>query len=225
MCSRIFAWIIVASLMGLPVCRAEDVLFEDSFDDGLSNKWQVVGLKKEDYRIRNGGLELRVQPGKQTSETPMLKVTLPFTSADIVTASVEVTILDPFTETAEFAGLFLTDESGVEFGGKKQRLEGGQLVFAPGNYEFIGKPGEEGDPARYTIKYWPATPDAGPLRVIVRSNSAYFQVGPSSEGKYLSFFHSAIRTDEKERGFSLVAAGGPVESVHWVRFDNFRVSK
>lgn len=225
MCARIIPWTaVVACLFWPPLCLAENVLFEDSFEDGLSSKWQAVGLKKEDYRIRDGGLELRVQPGKLTRDTPMLKVTLPFTSSGIVVASVDVTILDRFTEPAEFAGLFLTAERGVEFGGKKQRMDG-HLVFSPGNVEFIGKPGEEGDPAKYTLKYWPADQNAGPLRIIVRNHYAHFQIGPSSDGKYLNFFHSAIRKNEKERGFSLAAAGGPDDAVHWVRFDNFRVSE
>jgi hypothetical protein len=200
------------------------VLFEDDFEDGLSSKWQTVGLKKEDYRIRDGGLELRVQRGKLTRHTPMLKVVLPFTSSDTVVASVDVTVLDRFTEPAEFGGLFLTAEHGVEFGAKIRRLNG-HLVFSPGNVEFNGEPGEEGDPAKYTLRFLPADKDAGPLRIIVRSHYAHFQVGPSSEGKYLNFFHSAIRKNERERGFSLAAAGGSDDAVHWVRFDNFRVLK
>ncbi|MFC1596855.1 hypothetical protein ACFL5Q_02805 [Planctomycetota bacterium] len=225
MCARMVHWTaVVGCLSWSTLCVAENVLFEDDFEDGLSSKWQAVGLEKEDYRIRDGGLELRVQPGKLTRDTPMLKVTLPFTSAGKVVASVEVTVLDRFTEPAEFAGLFLTAERGVEFGGTKRRLNG-HLVFSPGNVEFIGEPGEEGDPAKYSLRFRPAEKEAGPLRIIVRGHYAHFQVGPSPKGKYLNFFHSAIRKNEKERGFGLVAAGGPDDAVHWVRFDNFRVVK
>jgi hypothetical protein len=56
---------------------ADEVLFEDDFENGLSDRWQIVGLAKEDYRIRDGALELRVQPGKYKRETPMLKIILP----------------------------------------------------------------------------------------------------------------------------------------------------
>ena len=48
------------------------------------------------------------------------------------------------------------------------------------------------------------------------------QVGPSTDGKYLNFFHSAIG-EEPKRGFGLSASGGPSDKEHWVRFDNFRV--
>jgi len=225
MCARMTTCMAMAvGLFWSPVGLAEDVLFRDDFDDGLSSKWQAVGLRKEDYRIREGGLELRVQPGKLRRDTPMLKVVLPITSSDTVIASVEVTILDEFTEPEEFVGLFFTDERGMDFGGQKQLIRG-RLVFSPGKYDFIGKPGEEGDPAKYAVKYWPADNDAGPLRIIVREHYAHFQVGPSSEGKYLNLFQSAIGENQKERGFSLVAAGGPSDAVHWVRFDTFRVTR
>ena len=41
---------------------ADEVLFEDNFDKGLAAKWSAVGLKKDDYRIKAGALEMRVRP-------------------------------------------------------------------------------------------------------------------------------------------------------------------
>jgi hypothetical protein len=201
---------------------AEEVLFEDTFDRGLSPKWSLVGLKKEDYRIQNGSLEMRVHPGRATKETPMLMVLLPFDTAETVTASVDLTPLDRFTEPTEAAGLFLTDEDSAEFGAQKMNVNG-HLVFSPGEVEFIGKKGTEGDPQQYSLKFWPANDEFGALRIIVRDNYGYFQVGPSQEGKYLNFFHSALRPKEPKRGFALRASGGPTDKEHWVRFDNFRV--
>lgn len=218
-------WIALLSylLMFPSICNAQEVLFEDNFDDVLSLKWEAVGLKKEDYRVRDGGLELRVQSGKLSRDTGMLRLNYPINTTATVTASVDVTIIDEFSEPEEFAGLYLTDGHGLDFGGRKQLVRG-QLAFSPGKYDFIGNPGEEGDPDKYTVTYWPADKNAGPLRIIVRNDHAYFQVGPSSEGKSLNFFHSAIGRDEA-RGFALVAAGAPGDAPHWVRFDNFRITK
>ena len=151
----------------------------------------------------------------------MLKVLLPFTSQGTVVVSVKVTILDEFTQDGEFAGVFLIDERGWEFGAKKERVKG-KLVFSPGNYRFDGKPGEEGDPGKHHVTYTAATKEAGPLRIIVDRGTAFFQVGPSADGKYLNFFDSAIR-DTKQRGFCLTAAGAPDGASHWVRFEDFRV--
>jgi hypothetical protein len=214
-----FAWFGAVRL-----AMGEEVLFEDDFDGTLSLEWQAVGLNKDDYRIREGGLEMRVQPGRRTRDTPMLMVLLPFETSEFVTASVEVTLLDRFTEQAEFAGLFLTDADSREFGGGKMNLNG-HLVFSPGKVEFIGEEGEEGDPQQYALKFWPANEVDGPLRIIVRGDYGYFQVGPSRTGKYLNFFHSALRKSEPKRGFCLSASGAPPDRAHWVRFDNFRVTR
>lgn len=205
------------------VDNADSLIFEDNFDAGLSKAWQLIELNEEDYRIRDGGLEMRVQPGRPTRNPPRLQVNLPFDSSeDAVVASVEVSILDRFTEPVEFAGMCLTDEDGPDFGVEKKLIDG-YLVFSPGDPEFIGEPGEEGDPSKYSIKYSPAVKEAGPLRIIVRSDYAYFQVGPSKKGNYANFFHSAINDDATERGFCLLTGGGPDDAEHWVRFENFRV--
>ncbi len=49
---------------------ADEVLFKDDFDGDLSSQWLPFGLTQEDYRTKDGGLEMRVQPGKTTKETP-----------------------------------------------------------------------------------------------------------------------------------------------------------
>lgn len=209
-------------LATVQISVAQEVLFEDNFDNGLSPKWSIVGLKNEDYRIKDGGLEMRVQPGKATKETPMLMVLLPFDTTETVKASVDLTLIDDFTEPAEVAGLFLTDADSLEFGAKKMNLEG-HLVYSPGEVEFIGPEETEGEPQPYILKFWPAKNEFGALRVIVRDGYGYFQVGPSKEGKYLNFFDSALRPNEPKRGFALSTSGGPTDTDHWVRFDNFRV--
>jgi hypothetical protein len=203
---------------------ANDVLFEDNFERGLSAKWSVVGLKKSDYRAGDGCLEMRVQSGAWTNKTPHIRVVLPFTTAETVTVSVKVTPMNKFTNEGEFAGVGLLDETGTEFTVKKQ-LVGDKLVYAPGNYIFEGKDGEEGDPGKYEIKYTEVSDEAGPLRIISDRGYGYFQVGPSPKDEYLNFFHSALRKEAKERGFCLIAVGAPKDAEHWVRFEAFRVER
>lgn len=205
-------------------CHAENLLFEDNFDKELSPRWKVIGLTKDDYRIRDGGLELRVKPHQRREPMPMIKVDLPFTTADTVTASVNVTVIGSPLPRGAYAGLALTGNDGVEFTISKTNIDG-YFVFAPGEVDFIGKPGEEGDPLNYTVKYWPAKSEAGPLRIIVRGHYAHAQVGPSVDGKYQTFFHSAIQEAKAGLGFGLVAIGEPDDVEYWVRYDNFLVRK
>ncbi len=220
--TTIFGTAVLAALaVSLPQAAAK-VLFEDSFKGGLSMQWQPVGLDKKDYRINDGGLEMRVQTGPLSKDTPLLKVVLPFDTKDTVVASVTVTPLDAFTAEKECAALCLLTDGSPEFSARKQKI-GERLVFAPGNYQFKGQRGEEGDVSKYEVKHTDATKDAGPLRVIFRQRYAYFQVGPSTTGEYKTFFESALRAKADERGFGLAAAGAPEKADHWVRFTNFRV--
>jgi hypothetical protein len=212
-------------LPGASRCLGEEVLFEDTFKDGLSPKWQVVGLDKKDYRVKDGGFEMRVQNGVAKKDPPMLRVTLPFKAADNVIASVRVKPLDGFTADGERAGLYLTAEGRRDFSAEKKRVNG-KLVFAPGKQTFKGKKGEEGDRSKYDVTYTEAAEEAGPLRIIVeQGRHGYFQVGPSAKNEYKTFFYSAIDDEAKERGFCLTAQGAPDKADHWVRFTDFKVTK
>ncbi|MCU0960798.1 MAG: hypothetical protein MUF48_11900 [Pirellulaceae bacterium] len=219
----------VLFLLGLMAClawpshsRGQEVLFEDTFDTALSDKWKIVGLQPEDYRVRDGALELRVKPLATQEPWPMLSVDLPFTTADSVVASVEVSVVGQRLQRGEFAGLCLLDPDGVSFMARKTNIDG-YFVLAPGKADFIGEPGQEGEPGKYTVTYWPADESFGPLRILVRGNYAHFQAGPSATGKYRTFFHSAIRPSKEGLGFGLLAAGGTGDAERWVRFDKFRV--
>jgi hypothetical protein len=204
---------------------AERVLFEDSFEKGLSPKWRAAGLAKSDYRFRGKGLEMRVQPGKFTKDTPMLKLNYPFKVTGTTVVSVKVSLLNEFSADHEFAGVFLLTKNGPDFRGTKEQIEG-KLVFAPGTYRFIGKPGEEDNPKKQRVEYSPATQKHGPLRITVDRGDAFFQVGPSADKqKMLGFFNSEIDSGADWRGYCLAAAGAPKNSSHWVRFEEFRVLK
>ena len=217
--------LLTISLLSLAVTHADEpVLFEDNFNGGMSEQWQIVGLSSDDYRIKDGGLEVRVQSHTYTRESPMIKVILPFTSSNSVIASVDVEILDKFTASDEMVGMFLLDESGREFSATKARIDR-KLVFAPPAVNFIGETGHEDDFSNYAYTYHPASEKSETLRIILRSHYAYFQVGPNDNGKYQNFFYSAIRKNSKERGFCLCATGAPEGAEHWVRFDNFRVTQ
>ncbi len=212
-------------LPAIPESLGDEVLFEESFDHGLSAKWQVIGLGQKDYRVHDGALEMRLTPWKAEGPRPMLKVNLPFGTADSVVASVEIGVERDTLRRGELAGLSLTDREGSVFTVRVTNIDG-YTVFAPGQAEYIGDPGQEGDPfGNYTVKYWPARKDFGPLRILVRSDYADFQVGPSEDGKFRTFFHSALRQSKEGLGFGLFATGGSEHENRWVRFDNFRVNE
>lgn len=209
---------------GATACAGQTVLFEDSFEKGLAAEWEVVGLEEDDYRVREGALEVRLKPRAAGEERPTLRVSLPFSTEGPVTAAVEVTVLGEPLRRGELAGLCLTHLGKAEFTVRKTNIDG-YFVLSPGEPEFMGRPGEEGDPSHYAVKYWPAKPEFGPLRIIVRGDYAYFQVGPSADEKYRTLFHSAIADEEEGLGFGLVVEGESGSEERWVRFDDFRVTR
>lgn len=202
--------------------RCDEVVFADDLDPGLSSEWNIASIPIEDYRLRDGALELRVQPGMLSDKTPMVSITFPHKATDVLIAPVDIAPLDPFSEQSESAGFCLASDRKTETGTRKQFIDG-QLVLSPPQPEFIGQPGEEGDPEKYALRFWPATKESGPLRVIVRDDVAYAQTGPSGEGNDVNLYHAALVKNPKQRGFALLATGGPVSKAHWVRFDNVRV--
>ena len=211
----------VMTLAAPCLARGDEILFQDQFQNKkLSEKWTVVGLKEADYRIRDGKLEMRVQPGNLSGKMPMIKVMLPFRNSDSVVVSVKITILDAFSEEGELAGVAILEDDGLGFVARKE-LRGKQIIYSPGAVNFKGKPGEEEDFKKYETVIVKEDPMAGPLRILANQGYAYFQVGPSATGKFHNHFHEAI--SPRTQGFALVACGAPQGKEHWVRFEDFRI--
>ena len=195
--------------------------FVERFHEKLSNGWKVVGLKESDYRLRKDGLELRVQSGKQDTKTPVpsIRVTVPIEEEADLLASVKVTPLDEFSADGERAGMML--EPGG-FAAKKERVAG-RVVYSPGEYKFRGAAGTESDPKNYEVSYTNAKDDKLALCIALRGDQAFFQTGPDAQGKYQSFFHSAVVSHKKTIEVCLFADGAPEKVEHWVRFGDLRV--
>ncbi|MCA9074793.1 MAG: hypothetical protein KDA93_07160 [Planctomycetaceae bacterium] len=220
---RLVSLAIIYGLINSSFCFAE-VLFEDSFDGQLAEGWEIVGLSEDDYRIHDGGLEVRVAPASEGSTTQYLHVVMPeFKEYDFLRASVDITLLDEFTQPEEFAAVILTDGGGWDFATRKQLIRR-MLMYSPPKVEFHGEQGHEDEFHKYSFTYWPVGEESGPLSIILRGqNYAFAQIGPSTDNEYLNLFHSAVNKTPDVRGFGLQAGGGPAEGEHWVRFDNFRV--
>ena len=149
MTMRSFRVVIPIILMGClslsSACFGEDVLFEDNFDNGLSDKWQVVGLEKKDYRVRDGALEIRLSPWKAKQPQPMLKVDLPFGTADSVVASVDVSVEYETLKRGERAGVSLNDRVGTSFTGRVTNNDG-YIVLAQVRWNSLESPEKRGIP-------------------------------------------------------------------------------
>ena len=120
----IFAAVLFLACIANPsTSEGQTVLFEDNFDNGLSDKWITNGLNKEDYRIRDGALELKLQTDGKKG-WPMIKVDIGFSTAIGAVASVDVTPVDGDPLPRNLAAtLCLTDRNGVEFRARKTNIQ------------------------------------------------------------------------------------------------------
>jgi hypothetical protein len=193
----------------------------EEFGEGWESRWTLSGLGPEDYRVRNGGIEVRVVPTERDELGGMLMIDLKRSTEDTLIGSVCVTVIEGELPRGASAGLAAA-RPGAPFFSVWKTNQDGYLLLSPGQPEYVGDDGEEGDPSEYAVKYWPATERAGPLRVIVRDDYAYFQVGPSDAGTYLNPFHSAILPSRGDVGFALRVRGGDPDRPCWVRFDQVR---
>lgn len=220
----------IASVAVASFSFADDALvFEDQFESGLSDRWEIVGLDESDYRVRDGGLEIRAQSIGWSSEMPMIKFMIDGDLGSSARATVDVKPLGDFEVDGQFAGLFLVDDKSPEFRATKKRVDR-NLVFSPGRYTYRGAGPEHENLDAYEVTYPLASDEAGPLNIVVQGGRyATFQVGPAKPdkyqaGRYLNLFHSAIRKSDR-RGFALAVGGAPPQSDTWVRFDNFRIER
>ncbi len=204
------------------VC-GQTVLLEESFDKPLAEPWQWDSVAAGGVRTRDGGLEVRMAPSPSGQEC-MLLFPLPFSTAETVTVEVDVQIVGEPIRNGEFAGICLTKDRKSIFTVRKASIDG-YFVFSPGQPEFIGKAGQEGDPGQYSVRYWPARASDGKLRIVVRGDYAYFQVGPNTSGEYKTYFHTAIERSDDQMGIGLVISAGPGGGERWARFDNLKVVK
>ncbi len=201
----------------------QTVLVEESFDKPLVEPWQLDTVAAGDVRTRDGGLEVRMAPAT-TGQESMLLFPLSLSRVETVTVEVDVRIVGEPLRNGEFAGICLTKDRKSVFTVRKASIDG-YFVFAPGQPDFIGKPGQEGDPDQYTVRYWPARVSDGKLRILVRGDYAYFQVGPNELGQYKTYFHTAIERSNDQMGIGLVISAQQGGGERWARFDNLKVVK
>ena len=127
----------------------------------------------------------------QLTVQPPHPVTVGFLEhAAIYTNSAPLEQADYLAAHAGVDDLILLDADGPSFTVRKTNIDG-YFVLAPGEPEFIGQSGEEGDPSNFTVKYWPAVDKVGPLRIIVRGHYAYY--GITGNSMALSRFREEVR--------------------------------
>lgn len=196
-------WVVAASVMlGVSLFAAqEQQVFEDRFEGKLGEGWTWLRENPKTWRMADGTLEIRVEPGKADTVKNALVRSAPDRAKGRVAVEVTVTFTTPPTNQYEQAGLTWYKD--------------GKPVFKLVHEQIDGK--------TYIIPGKVAAPDKTvQLRLILTKDryTAQFRTDPKAEFQKAAEGPLAAGANEQ---VSLQCYNGPADAEHWIRFDDFRI--
>ena len=200
-----------ASLMAFNAAAADagnqndgaTALCEDCFEGKLGQGWRWLRENRKNWRLRDGALEIWVEPGV----APTVKNALVRKAPDRAQGrfAIEVTVTNTTRPTRQF------EQAGITWyhGGKPvfklvKELIDGELFIIPGRKPMSSKSVQ--------------------LRLIVTADSWTAQYRPDGKGKFLTAAEGKLPPPGRDE-VSIQCYNGPPDAEHWIRFDDFRILK
>ncbi|NIL97097.1 MAG: hypothetical protein GTO62_08160 [Planctomycetales bacterium] len=180
-----------------------DLLYEDTFDERLGEGWTWLREHPEDWRIENGGLEIRVRPGKAPTVQNALVRKAPDRSRTRYAVEVTVTFLTAPTQQYEQAGITWYHQQKPVGKLVHEHIDGQEWII----------PGRKPAPQR-TVQ----------LRLVVRGRHWTAQFRPDLEAEFQTAGSGRLPPPGDDQ-ISIQCYDGPAEAEHWIRFDDFRIVK
>lgn len=181
----------------------EQVIFEDKFDGTLDAGWSWIREHSNFWRIREGGLEIRVEPGKADSVRNAL--VRPAPDRNEGTFAIEVTVTNHTSPTEQFeqAGITWYNDGKPVFKEVKELVDG-ELFIIPGRAPM------------------PATTVR--LRLVVTTNSWEAQYRADGDAGFQTAATGELPAPGDDQ-VSIQCYNGPPAGEHWIRFENFRIKR
>ncbi|MBK9140408.1 MAG: hypothetical protein IPM17_16880 [Verrucomicrobia bacterium] len=199
--SALFA--VFAVLVSVARAAEPAVVFADAFDHRLADGWTWLREAPEFWCLREGALEIRVQPGDAQTVRNALVRPSPDRRQGRFAIEVTVTNLKRPTQQFEQAGITWYTNGEPVFKLVKELVDG-QLMIIPGR------------PAM--------TNDSVQLRLIVSADSWVAQFRPDGKGEFQTAAKGTLPPPANDQ-VSLQCYHGPADAEHWIRFDDFRILK
>lgn len=177
------------------------VLFEDSFTEQLGDGWSWLREHREYWRIQDGALEIRAEPGH--AETVQNALLRPAPDRAKLRYAVEVTVTfhsEP-TQQYEQAGITWYHNDKPVFKLVHERVDG-ELRIIPGHK--------------------PAPNMQARLRLVVDGVRWTAQYRQEEDGEFQTAAEGELPPPGKDV-ISLQCYHGPTDAAHWIRFDDFRI--
>jgi hypothetical protein len=179
------------------------VLFAEKFDERLDESWRWLREDRNAWRVREGALEIRAQPGDANTVKNALVRDVPDRSGGKPYAiEVELTNMSPPTEQWEQLGLTWYHDGKPVFKFVKERIDGQTYIF-PGKVPLKEKRVQ--------------------VRLIVEGRKVIGQYRTDEETQYKTAAEAELPPPGGKDEISLQTYHGPTGAEHWMRFDDFRI--
>jgi hypothetical protein len=177
------------------------ILFEDSFDKQLGEGWTWLRENPDAWRLRDGALEIRVEPGNAETVKNALLRKAPDRAEKKFAVEVTTTFTSDPTQQYEQGGITWYHENKPVFKLVHERIDG-ELWVIPGRV--------------------PAPKKSAQLRLIVDGNQWTAQFRQDPEAEYQTAAEGELPPPGNDV-ISLQCYQGPPDAEHWIRFDDFRI--
>lgn len=185
---------------GIDVNASNDqMIFVDKFDGKLSEDWTWLRENAGHWRIRNGGLEILVEPGVAGTVRNALLRPAPDRRAGKYAIEVTVTNHTQPTQQFEQAGITWYSNGKPVIKAVKELIDGALYVF----------PGKK-----------PMSKKSVRIRLLVTVDSWEVQYCPEGETDFHNAAKGELPPPDNDQ-VSIQCYNGPSNEEHWIRFDNF----
>ena len=176
--------------------------FSDSFAGKLGAGWRWLREDRKAWRIKDGGLEIRVQPGLAGTVKNALVRKAPDRAKGPYTVDVTITSHTVPTVQFEQAGItwYHNGKPAMKF---VKELVNGKVLIVPGL-----KPMDAG-----TVQ----------LRLVVSGTRWTALYRPGGKGEFLTAAGGKLPAPGADE-ISIQCYNGPPDAEHWIRFDDFRIA-
>ena len=181
----------------------EQIVFADSFAGGLGEGWSWLRENPDCWRIEDGGVEIRVEPGVAETVRNALVRQAPDRSEG--TFAIEVTIANHTLPTLQYeqAGITWYNDGTPVFKEVKELIDG-ELYIIPGKQ--------------------PMTTKSVRLRLLVTAATWEAQYCPQGGTEFQTAASGELPPPANDQ-VSIQCYNGPADEDHWIRFENFRIKR
>ena len=199
---RLLLSVVVLLVCNLSLLAAEPkVLFEDSFDGKPAEGWTWLRENPDAWRIADGALEIRVEPGLAHNVKNALLRPAPDRSRGTVAVEVTITFTTPPTKQYEQAGITWYRDGNPVFKLVHEQIDGKTWII----------PAKVAAPEK-TVQ----------LRLVLTADRLTAQFRPNAEGEFQTVASRGWPAGENDQ-VSIQCYNGPPDAEHWMRFDDFRI--